>query len=121
MWRIFLAAGLLLTLALPGGAERSVNGSPLPVAYEEAEVAPPHGGALPGYCQARQATGVLDPLKAKVLLLRQGDEQVALVACDLIGMAAPVVERLRAAVAQAGNPAPLKVWVHCTHTHTGGL
>src|SRR5262245_30778526 len=95
--------------------------APLKVAYTEADITPPLGGSMPGYFRDRQATGTLDPLKAKVLYLAQGKETVALVACDLIGMGAPVVARIRKAVAGRMKTPPRHVWVHCTHTHTGGL
>jgi hypothetical protein len=94
---------------------------PLLAAYEEADITPPLKGSMPGYFRDRQATGVLDPLKAKVVYLRQDKESVALVACDLIGMGAPVVQRIRQAVAKATKEPPRHVWLHCTHTHTGGL
>src|SRR5947209_19236118 len=95
--------------------------NPLRVAYEEADVTPPRGGSMPGYFRDRQATGTLDPLKAKVLYLSQAGESVALVACDLIGMPAPLVGRIRKAVAARLKTPPRQIWVHCTHTHTGGM
>jgi neutral ceramidase len=94
---------------------------PLRAAYDEADITPPLGGSMPGYFRDRRATGTLDPLKAKVLYLAQGKESVALVACDLIGMGAPLVARIRKAVAARLKAPPRNVWVHCTHTHTGGL
>jgi hypothetical protein len=93
----------------------------LQVAYDEADITPPLGGSMPGYFRDRQATGVLDPLKAKVLLLGQGEERVALIACDLIGMGAGLVGRIRRRIAQEVKAPPRHVWVHCTHTHTGGM
>src|SRR4051812_2774406 len=93
----------------------------LPAAYAEADITPPLGGSMPGYFRDRKATAVLDPLKAKVLFLGHGDQSVALVACDLIGMGAPIVARIRARVKDLSKSPPQHVWVHCTHTHTGGM
>ena len=93
----------------------------LRAAYDEADITPPLGGSMPGYFRDRRATGTLDPLKSKVLYLALGKDSVALVACDLIGMGAPVVARIRKAVAARLKTPPRHVWVHCTHTHTGGL
>jgi hypothetical protein len=93
----------------------------LRVAYDEADITPPIGGSMPGYFRDRKATGTLDPLKAKVLYLGCGKQSIALVACDLIGMGAAVVARIRKAVAASSKTPPRHVWVHCTHTHTGGL
>lgn len=93
----------------------------LRVAYDEADITPPLGGSMPGYFRDRQATGTLDPLKSKVLFLAQAKESVALVACDLIGMGAPLVARIRRAVAAQTKAPPRHIWVHCTHTHTGAM
>jgi hypothetical protein len=95
--------------------------APLRVAYEEADITPPLGGSMPGYFRDRQATGVLDPLKSKVVYLGQGEQSVALVACDLIGMGAPIIGQIRKAVSQAMKTPPRHIWIHCSHTHTGGL
>jgi hypothetical protein len=95
----------------------------LRVAYEEADITPPLGTSMPGYFRDRQATGVLDPLKSKVLFLAGGEPKtaIALIACDLIGMGAPLVARIRQRVRETASDPPQYVWVHCTHTHTGGM
>src|SRR5262249_61058060 len=95
--------------------------APLRVAYEEADITPPLGGSMPGYFRDRQATGVLDPLKAKVLYLAQGMNSVALVACDLIGVPGPLVRRIREATTKACRTPPRFVFVHGTHTHPRGM
>ena len=66
-------------------------GALLQAGYDEADITPPLGGSMPGYFQDRRAISTLDPLKAKVLYLAREEESVALVACDLIGMGAPLV------------------------------
>lgn len=95
--------------------------APLSAGYAEVEITPPLGGSMPGYFRDRKATGVLDPLKAKVLVLRQGKRSVALVACDLIGMSARIVQRIRASAREQSREAPAHIFVHCSHTHTGGM
>jgi hypothetical protein len=90
---------------------------PLVAAYAETDITPPLGTSMPGYFRDRKATGRLDPLKAKVLAMRQGKETIALVACDLIGMGASFVSQIRERV---GDPS-MTTWVHCSHTHTGGF
>lgn len=89
--------------------------------YAETDITAPLGNSMPGYFKDRQATGVLDPLKAKVLCLRAGKESVALVACDLIGMGAPLVAQIRKRVQELVKDPPRQVWIHCTHTHTGAM
>lgn len=127
-YRRWLVGGMILLSTawlVPAGAVRGRAEAPLQVAYAEADITPPLGGSMPGYFQDRKATGVLDPLKSKVLYLRKGDDRVAIVACDLIGMGAPVVQRIRERVAGLARErkvaAPKQVWVHCSHTHTGGM
>jgi hypothetical protein len=88
--------------------------------YAEADITPPLGGSMPGYFKDRKATGVLDPLLAKVIFLADGSESIALVACDLLGVPAAIVRRIREQVAKGPTP-PRHVWVHGTHTHTGGF
>jgi neutral ceramidase len=112
---------LILTFTFIICGQAAAQDAPLRVGYAEADITPPLGGSMPGYFKDRKATGVLDPLKAKVVYLGQGKEDVALVACDLIGMGSPLVERIRAAVAEKTKSPPRHVFVHCTHTHTGGM
>lgn len=126
-------AGLALGAALLAGALSAhpagpAHGQAAPAfqaAFAEADITPPLGGSMPGYFKDRQATGVLDPLKAKVLYLRRRNDSVALVACDLIGMGAQMVGRIRTRVRTLAQerslPSPSQVWVHCSHTHTGGM
>jgi hypothetical protein len=117
----FAALSAVLVVAWLLSAAESRPVPVLHVAYAEADITPPLGGSMPGYFKDRRATGVLDPLLAKVLYLKQGDESVALVACDLIGMGAKIVERVRARVGEVMKAPPKHVWVHCSHTHTGGM
>lgn len=93
----------------------------LRAAYAEADITPPLGGSMPGYFTDRKATGVLDPLLAKVLYLQGDRHDLAVVALDLIGIGAKVVARVRARVKELTTPPPAHVWVHCSHTHTGGM
>ena len=71
---------------------------------------------LAGFAPNRKATGVLHPLEAGVLCLRRGDEAVALVTADLIGLLRPDVEAIRARVTALP---PDRVMICCTHTHAG--
>jgi hypothetical protein len=93
----------------------------LRVGYAEAEITPPPGGSMPGYFQDRKATGMLDPLKSKVVALSGGGESVAIVACDLIGVPRTIVHSIRERIAKLSPTGPRQVWVHGTHTHTGGF
>lgn len=84
------------------------------------DVGPPIGVDLCGFI-ARDGPniGVHDPLYATALVASDGDRVVALTVCDLIGLGARTVARLRAAVQQrTGIPAAAQMYA-CTHTHGG--
>lgn len=69
--------------------------------------------------RAEPATGVLDPLLARVLTLTRDGRTVAMVVCDLLGVSRRLVEPARALVAERhGIPAD-HVLVAATHTHAG--
>lgn len=70
---------------------------------------------LAGFGLERRAVGVLEPLEAGALYLRQGDAEVALVTLDLVGFLRPWVERLRA---RTGFSDPRRVVCCATHTHS---
>jgi len=59
---------------------------------------------------------VLEPLRASALFLRAGERRVALLALDLIGIARPWVEQIRAAAHLAAD---VPLLCACTHTHAG--
>lgn len=108
-----IRAALLLALT----AARAAG---LEAAAGKVDITPAAGEAawLAGYgARGRRAAGVLDPLHARLLLLREGRETVALAAFDLIGLSREQVLSLRRA---AGFDSPGRsLLVHATHTHAG--
>jgi hypothetical protein len=98
----------------------SSNGS-LEVGAAEIDITPPVGMRMAGYFDERFATGVHDPLKAKALVLRQGDKEIAMVFCDLVGVSLNVTTNARAqASKKTGIPVP-NIMICATHSHTGPL
>jgi neutral ceramidase len=86
-----------------------------------ADITPPVGYRMCGYFNERLSTGVLNPLHAKALVVRQGDRRAALAFCDLIGLSADVSQRARAQVQrEIGIPAE-NILLAGTHSHTGPL
>jgi hypothetical protein len=69
---------------------------------------------LAGYGQGRRATGVHDPLVARCLVLDDGQQQVAVVSVDLIGLQYPDTLRIRQKLADLHY-----VLVSSTHNHEG--
>jgi hypothetical protein len=86
-----------------------------------ADITPPIGYRMCGYFNERLSTGILNPLHAKALVLRQGDTQVALVLCDIIGISADVSKRARRRVQQETGIPPENILLAGTHSHTGPL
>lgn len=87
--------------------------------YADSDITPRLRGPIPGYFTARISTGVLDPLRAKVLVLSDRRKTIAIVALDLIGLQAPEAAEIRRSIQKrTGIPAG-HVFVHSTHTHTG--
>lgn len=87
--------------------------------YGESIIEAPLGGSMPGYFQDRRATGTLDPLKAKAVFLRQGRDEVVIVAVDTIGLVASEVNACRAAAVEGTSLRPERIWIHSSHSHTG--
>jgi len=70
------------------------------------DITPPVPFRMAGYFSERISTGVHDLLWAKALVPRQGDEQIALVFCDLVMVPAGVTTPSRLLAAeQTGIPA----------------
>ena len=97
------------------------RGDALSIGAAEIDITPPLGYRLAGYFSERLATGVHDPLKARAIVLRQGEVQIALVCCDLIGVSLSISTNARAhASKRTGIPVP-NIVICGTHTHTGPL
>lgn len=84
------------------------------------EITPPAGTDLTGFI-AREGpcTGVHDPLYATALVAEDAGRRVALVSCDLLGLGAATVRRVRSRVEErTGIPHDAQLFA-CTHTHAG--
>lgn len=85
------------------------------------DITPPIPFRMSGYFEERASTGTIDPLQAKAVVFRQGDETAALVFCDLIGLPVAVTAPARQKASEAtGIPAD-HIGISATHTHTGPL
>ena len=73
----------------------------LRVGAAEVVISPPAGTPMAGYYATRLSTGVHDDLHAKAIVIASGDQRVALVACDLVGIPPAVIEEARAAIETA--------------------
>src|SRR5690349_15585774 len=82
------------------------------------EITPPIGESMWGYeNRTKPATGTLDPLNARVLVLQAGDARIGLVTLDLGRVFGPAsLDQLRAAARSDGISSLL---VTASHTHSG--
>src|SRR5262245_62077324 len=105
-----LAIGLVAAWLAPAWA--------LEAGFAEADITPDVTGPKPvwlaGYGFGRRATGIHDPLMARCVVLKQGDEKIALVAVDLVGLQFPDTVKIRGKL-----PGFKYVLVSSTHNHEG--
>ncbi len=108
------AVVLVLLLILNGIA---AWGASLKAAVGKVDITPPPGIRLWGYSDRKSpATGTLDPLYARVLVLEAGGQSLALISVDLGRSFGPAsLDRLRNA---ARNDVSFLI-VAATHTHSG--
>lgn len=88
------------------------------VGFAEADITPDVSSGKPvwiaGYGHGRKATGVHDPIMARSIVLKHGQDRIALVAVDLVGLQYPEVQRVRAKLNDY-----CYVLVASTHNHEG--
>ncbi|HUE69785.1 MAG TPA: hypothetical protein VMP01_02755 [Pirellulaceae bacterium] len=102
---LLTAAGLTPTLAIEAG-------------FAETDITPDVTSKRPvwlaGYGMGRRAKGVHDPLLCRCVVLKHGDDRIALVSVDLVGLQYPAVQQIRAKL-----PGFKYVMVSSTHNHEG--
>ncbi len=110
-----------LTGQKPQKSKEAATMGSLQAGVAVADITPPIGYRMCGYFSERLSTGVLNPLHAKALVLRQGDTRAAMVFCDLIGLSPEVSKQAREQVErEIGIPAG-NILLAATHSHTGPL
>jgi len=84
-----------------------------------AVITPSIGASIRGYYHERLARDIHDDLYAKSLVLERDGTSLAIVVCDLIGLAKEYIDRARSRAAEITGIPPANVLVACTHTHFG--
>jgi neutral ceramidase len=83
-----------------------------------ADITPPVGCWLAGWASRdKPSEGVHDPLFAKSVVLCQGVDTVAIVACDLIHITREIAAEARAIIERETGIAGGRVMISATHTH----
>jgi hypothetical protein len=94
-----------------------MNGGELRAGVAREVISPPPGVYLIGYGDRTKGNaGIHDDLTATALVLDDGHERVALVACDLLCLNEFIVDRIRAQVGEG-----TQVILCCSHTHAGPI
>ncbi len=106
---------LLLAFAIPAAADE------IKVGVAVADITPPIGYRMSGYFSERLSTGTHDPLNAKAICFKQGDERAVLVFCDLSGMSPDVTSQARAMASEKTGIPAANIVIAATHSHTGPL
>jgi hypothetical protein len=107
----------LAVLVIAGSSQASLAAE-LRAGFGAVDITPPLDGKRPvyiaGYGMNRKATGVHDPIMARAAVLQHGDEKVALVSVDLVGLQLPTVQLIRDKLTDFKY-----VMVASTHNHEG--
>ncbi|MHC4566943.1 MAG: neutral/alkaline non-lysosomal ceramidase N-terminal domain-containing protein [Planctomycetota bacterium] len=85
------------------------------------DITPPVNYRMSGYFRERLSTGTSNPLRAKAVVLAQGNESAALVSCDIIGLSPDVSSRARKRASKETGIPPENILLAATHSHTGPL
>lgn len=112
-----LASTVTLSLTVFLFSRSTAADTPLQVGFAEADITPQLGDKpvyLAGFGQNRKATAIHDPLKARVVVLKHGEQKVALVSVDVVGLFHASAERVRAALTGFSY-----VLLSSTHNHEG--
>jgi hypothetical protein len=109
---------MLSFLALAAGLTifSQTEAEPLRITTFEADITPPLGSPL---CDAlvEQAREIVDPLKARGMVLLIDGKPIVLCALDWVGIGNGGHDAFRAALAEAAGTSPDRVCVHCLHQH----
>ena len=92
----------------------------LTVGFSAVDITPPLGTYIPGYFKYREARQILDPLEARCVAFSDGKTTALLVALDTLEVEDGVVAEAKAAISAATGIPGEAVFLHATHTHTGG-
>jgi hypothetical protein len=109
---------LVLACLIASIAALSRAGEPLLVGVAEADVTPPQGFPMAGYYHERLATGTRDPLKAKAVVFRQGEQRGAWVVADLTGISRDLCVEVRHRAGEKTGIPPEHIVISATHSHT---
>ena len=107
---------LLITFVFVTGCNKNET-FPFELGVGVADITPPVGYWRYGYPPVK-STGIKDPLYAKALVFKQGDEQGALLICNLLGIPRDLSRVVREHASKETGIPFQNITVSATHTHT---
>jgi len=105
--------GMLVILAAPADAARLFRAG-----AATADITPPLGETVVGGFKPFPATAIHDRLHARCLVLDDGDNRIALVICDSLGIKRDVCDQARKQIAAEKLLPAENVLIAATHTHS---
>lgn len=112
---------LAVACGLCGDAGGSEQDNVVDIGVAIIDITPPVGYRMSGYFYERFSTGVHNPLFARAIAFRQGEQTFVWTFCDLLGVPASVSEQVRATAAEQVGIPHENIFVAATHCHTGPL
>lgn len=91
----------------------------LQIGFAEVDITPPVGLLMCGSLDPRKNAGTSDPLMAKALVAKAGDQQIAIVGIDLIGLPRALADPLIQEAAHRSGLDTAAILFSCSHTHSG--
>lgn len=88
--------------------------------FARSDITPAVGTPIPGYFAKRLMTGVLDPLEASAIAVSDGKKTALVVCLDTISTDKATTKAITDAVTAATGLPPEAMFIHSSHTHTGG-
>jgi hypothetical protein len=110
LWLVILST-VVACPAIVAAADAAIQ-----IAVFEADITPPLGAPL---CDALvvPAKEIVDPLKARGVVLLSAEQPIVLCACDWVGIGNSGYDQFREALAAAAGTTRERVAVHCLHQH----
>jgi len=103
---------------LVGDASGAVSGTQIQAGAASIDITPQKQVYIAGYGNNRLSTGVHDSLWARCMVLQIGEQRIAFLAFDLIGLFLDDVDVIRKQ-ASSERLQPQDIIVSCTHNHQG--
>lgn len=92
----------------------------LSAGFARVDVTPVMGTGIPGYFKPRFVEGVLDELEINALALSCGETKSILLSMDHEGIKREIAAEFRAHISEVTGIPAEHIFIHATHTHTGG-